>query len=220
MAQNLSYSPWGGTLFNGSTIIILSCLTVFLSFCTFSLFWLNLLFGTQRGWIIQFFVFCFLFFCLTFWETEGEGIGGTHQEKPRVVTLRLCLCNLPGNPHSQNISSKLTHDTVEQVRFRWANRGARLHGCLWVDGLPTRCPRPTEVLSWFWEDHVQLNGHTSALLTTGSEVRKVSVSRYRVRAGLITSTGRRLWGIQAVVCGSGLVPPFLGVRVTRSDPSS
>lgn len=28
------------------------------------------------------------------------------------------LCNLPGNPHSQNISSKLTHDTVEHVRYR------------------------------------------------------------------------------------------------------
>ena len=51
MAQNISCSPWGGTkgpwLCLMATIVILSCLTVFLSLCIFSLLWLNLFFGTQ-----------------------------------------------------------------------------------------------------------------------------------------------------------------------------
>nr|XP_030732417.1 molybdenum cofactor sulfurase isoform X4 [Globicephala melas] len=36
---------------------------------------------------------------------------------------------------------------------------------LWVDGLPATCPHPTNLLSWFQEDHVQLNGHTCTLIT-------------------------------------------------------
>ena len=53
MAHIIIYNAWGGTkgpwvCFNGWTIINLSCLTVFLYFCIFSLVWLNLLFGIQE----------------------------------------------------------------------------------------------------------------------------------------------------------------------------
>ena len=45
-----------------------------------------------------------------------------------------------------------------------SSRGANLCGHLWVDGLPTTYPHPTKLLSWFQEDHVQLNGHTCTLI--------------------------------------------------------
>ena len=52
VAQDIISSSWGGTkgppwLCFMAKLLFLSCLTVFLCFCIFSLIWLNLLFGTQ-----------------------------------------------------------------------------------------------------------------------------------------------------------------------------
>jgi len=52
MAQDIIYSPWGGTngLFLWLNHYYFSCLTIFLCLCIFSLLWLNLLF---RTWIMS-----------------------------------------------------------------------------------------------------------------------------------------------------------------------
>ena len=53
MAQGIIYSPWGATkgpwlCLMTKLLLILSCLTVLLCFCIFSLLWLNFFFGTWR----------------------------------------------------------------------------------------------------------------------------------------------------------------------------
>ena len=51
MPQNINHSPWGGTKspwLRWLNYYYFSCLTVFLSFCIFSLLWLYSFFGTQK----------------------------------------------------------------------------------------------------------------------------------------------------------------------------
>lgn len=112
-----------------------------------------------------------------------------------VVTWWLCLCNLPGNPHSQNISSRLTHDTVEHVRYRWVSEvpaWSALPGGRTSFLPPTASHKGSELVSGRSRAATWSRAQCQA---SGAEDGKVRASRYRV--GKPRSTAGQPWGVHS-----------------------